>query len=116
MSLPEKSVMQAGHIPNWKLLNQLRDDFWTRWKRDYLQDLQPRNKWRKPNANLKVGSIVLILSENTPLTQWPLALVKELHLGDDELVRTATVRTASSEFKRIIAKLILLPIEPVDLV
>ena len=76
MSLPEESTIRAGHIRNWKLLNQMRDNFRARWKRDYLQDLQTRNKWRKPNANLKVGSIVLILSENTPPTQWPLALVK----------------------------------------
>ena len=39
MSLPEESKIQSGHLPNWKLLNKMRDNFWARLKRDYLQNL-----------------------------------------------------------------------------
>ena len=33
-----------------------------------------------------VGSIVLILSEYTPPSQWPLAIVTQIHTGDDGIV------------------------------
>lgn len=46
-------------LNRWKLLNNLRDSFWSRWKKEVLHHLQQRNKWQKIHNNLQKGDIVL---------------------------------------------------------
>lgn len=58
-----------------------------------------------------VGQLVLISSDQTPPTAWPIGRVTEVHPGDDGLVRNATVRTSSTTLVRPIQKLIVLPID-----
>ncbi|XP_050459378.1 uncharacterized protein LOC126855608 [Cataglyphis hispanica] len=48
-------------------------------------------------------------SVNTPPRRWPLARITSVHPGDDGRVRVVTIRTATSELTRPIAKIILLP-------
>ena len=110
LSLPESSIIGSNNA-KWKLLNQLREDFWKQWSKDYLYTLQMRNKWKKPVDNIQVGSIVLILSDNTPPSQWPLAIVTPLHTGNDGLVQTVKDKIATSLFNTPIAKLFLLTIQ-----
>ena len=44
MPLPEESTLDLNQgLPRWRMLNQLRDNFW-RWKTCYLQELQTRHK------------------------------------------------------------------------
>ena len=43
-------------------------------------------------------SIVFILTENTPPSQWPLSIDTPLHTGDDGLVQTIKVKTTTSQF------------------
>ena len=89
----------------------MRDDFWKVWRDSYLQSLINRSKWLESYRNIKINDIVLIKSELTPPSQWPLARVTKFHTGDDGLTRVVTLRTANSELVRSIVKLILLPIE-----
>ena len=111
LSLPEQGHQyeNPGTLQRWQLLNQLRESFWLRWRRDYLQSLQTRGKWNKEKANLVVGDLVLISSEQTAPTHWPLGRVTQTFPGSDNLVRTVQVRTSDSSFRRPIHKLILLP-------
>ena len=110
MALPDHTTITNSMNFNnrYKLLNQMRDDFWTRWHREYLQYMGQLTKWNKEQPNIKVGSMVLIKSENSPPSRWPIARVNELHPGKDNIVRVATVKTATSTFVRSIVKLILL--------
>ena len=50
------------------------------------------------------------MSESTPPTQWLLARIIEIFPEDDGLVQTGKLKTASSQLKRPITKLILLPV------
>ena len=88
----------------------LRDNFWDRWQTDYLYELLTRYKWNKSSPNIKEGSLIFITSETAPPTEWLLARVIKIYLGDDGLVRTVTLKTDSSELKRLLSKLVLLPI------
>ena len=44
-------------------------------------------------------------------TKWPLGRIVNTKRGADELVREATVHTASGTYVRTITKLVLLPVE-----
>ena len=98
-------------LNRWHLLSQLRNSFWVRWKKEVLHQLQQRNKWLKPQPNLKVGDTVILKDELAPSTKWPMGLVIGIHPGKDGLVRVATIKTASSTMTHPIVKLVKLPNE-----
>ncbi|XP_014216261.1 uncharacterized protein LOC106645025 [Copidosoma floridanum] len=99
------------YVSRWRLLNQMRNSFWTRWKKKVLHQFQLFNKWQTPQLNLQVGDIVLLKDQLSPPSKWPLDLIIDIYPGDDGLVRIATIKTASAIFKRPVIKLIKLPTE-----
>ena len=93
----------------WRQVQYLCNLFWRRWTRDYLPSLQERQKWNKPQRNLAVNDIVLLLDENTPRSIWPLGRVIEVYSNrGDGLVRSAKVKTRSTELVRPVDKIVLL--------
>ena len=59
----------------WRQVQYLANQFWTRWKREYLANLQARQKWTKTSRNLKVGDIVLMKDEDLVRSHWKMARV-----------------------------------------
>ena len=81
----------------WKRVQHLANQFWVRWKKEYLLNLQQRQKWLKPRRNLCVGDIVLIKGdEGLPRNRWQLARVVTAYKGADGYVRTTKVAVADS--------------------
>ncbi|XP_059092211.1 uncharacterized protein LOC131887601 [Tigriopus californicus] len=104
---------------HWRRTQYLADQFWTRFRREYLESLQPRSKWIRGQENLEVGDIVILKDDNTPRNLWKLARVIETYPDQEGIVRSARVcvgdrnakdlKTFSkSEFHRPVNKLILL--------
>ena len=92
----------------WRRVQYLANQFWTRWRKEYLPTLQERVKWIKAEDNLQRGDIVLMMSENVPRGQWPKGVIVDTYPSDDGYVRKASVKTASGTFDRPIHKLVLL--------
>ena len=92
----------------WKQINHLADVFWKRWTKEYLNRLQRRRRWTKRQRNLAVGDLVLVRDLNLSRNQWPLALVKEVNLSGDGLVRSATLRSGGKDISRPISQLVML--------
>ena len=46
-------------------------------------------KWVDLERHLAVGDLAFIAEENTPRNLWPLAVVKDMSPGRDDLVRSA---------------------------
>ncbi len=92
----------------WRYVQHLSNQFWKRWIREYLPQLQRRSKWLEKERNVKVGDLVLICDENTPRSLWPLGLVVETSLGRYNMVRSVKVRTKSNIFTRPITKIVML--------
>ena len=54
---------------------------WHRWMKEYLPALQSRQKWLVQNRNLAIGDIVLLVSEDTPRSVWPIAQIVDIFLA-----------------------------------
>ncbi|UYV85100.1 hypothetical protein LAZ67_X004563 [Cordylochernes scorpioides] len=66
------------------MVQGLRNSFWSRWTREYINSLQQRNKWRLSQDNLKPNQLVLIKEDNLPPLQWRLARILEVYPGSDQ--------------------------------
>ncbi|XP_071055150.1 uncharacterized protein [Onthophagus taurus] len=114
--VPDIDLMQSriNRLDRWQLLQRMVQDFWARWKRDYLHTLQQRSKWNKKSLNLAAGDLVIIKNEQQPPLKWDTGRIIEVHPGKDGIVRVATVRTSTGVLKRPATKLCPLPIESVS--
>ncbi|XP_014679031.1 PREDICTED: uncharacterized protein LOC106818875 [Priapulus caudatus] len=92
----------------WRHVQHLADQFWIKWVRMYLPELQKRIKWTERKTNTTVGDLVLLLEEHTPRNLWPLGIVVEAFEGRDGNVRSVRMRTKSTELVRPITKIVLL--------
>lgn len=71
----------------WRRVQHLSNEFWNRWRREFLQTLQQRQKWTRTHRNVQVNDIVLLKDNDLPRNQWPLARVVETFPSSDGLVR-----------------------------
>ena len=58
--------------------------------------MQKRNKWKYPKRNLQVNDVVII-RENSPRCQWPLAIVEKTLPSSDGLVRKVLLHLKPTE-------------------
>nr|XP_039272262.1 uncharacterized protein LOC120346563 [Styela clava] len=94
-----------GYRKSWKLVHRLADQFWSQWIKQYLPQLQARQKWLHPERNFKKGDLVLVVDENTKRGLWPKGIIRETFPDSNGHVRRVRVDTASSSFIRDIRKL-----------
>ena len=96
----------------WRRVQYLADQFWIRWRRDYLQNMQIRSKWSKQQRNLSAGDVVLMKDEEVHRNNWPIGRVTEAIKSGDGQVRKAQVEIVregkKKTFLRPIKELILL--------
>ena len=57
---------------------------------------------------MRVGDVVLLKEEGVVRGKWPMGRVTEVHPSEDGLVRSVTLKTETSVFKRPIHKVVLL--------
>ncbi|BES90333.1 NudC domain containing 1 [Nesidiocoris tenuis] len=96
-------------LPKWKFVQDLSQQFWSRWRHEYLSTLQSKEKWNTPDRPAKIGDIVMMMEDNAPPLQWPLARITDLHPGPDGIPRVAEIITAQGPKTRPVIKLCPLP-------
>ncbi|XP_055633517.1 uncharacterized protein LOC129773882 [Toxorhynchites rutilus septentrionalis] len=109
--IPTQSKDGSNLTTRWKRVQSQLEQFWRRWRDEYLHQLRDYAKWTKQQANVKVGQIVLIGDDHLPVARWPMGIVTQIHPGDDGVVRVAVVRTATGIYKRNVRTLAPLPVE-----
>ena len=92
----------------WRRVQYLIEQFWSRWKREYLAQVALRQKWHGVHRNILEGDIVLVKDIDLPRNQWPLGRIVRANPDDDGLVRRVKVKTQSSVLERSVHKLVLL--------
>ena len=78
----------------WRRVQFLANEFWKRWRKDYLQSLQSRQKWIATRRNLQVDDIVIVKDDNSPRNCWKIVRVEETYPDDDGLVRKVRLKIA----------------------
>ncbi|XP_038588673.1 uncharacterized protein LOC119913337 [Micropterus salmoides] len=100
------------YTKQWRQVQALANQFWTRWSREYLPSLQHRQKWTVPRRNLEVGDLVLLRDKQTVRNCWPMARITATFPGNDGHVRKVEVKTADQgnvkTFLRPVAEIVLL--------
>ncbi|KAF0751341.1 Integrase catalytic domain-containing protein [Aphis craccivora] len=105
----DMSVLTPGHFLIGNSLCALpdRDETTTppnrlsRWRR-----------WSKSQgSSIQVETVVLIRDDNLPPLQWSIGRVIEIHVGADNQVRVATVKTSHGKFQHVVRNLCSLPFD-----
>ena len=77
------------------------------WLREYLHQLQERQKWSNPPRNFAIGDVVLLVDDRIPRSSWPLGLVTEVHKKNkDNRVRRVSLKTQTTILDRPIDKIV----------
>ena len=66
--MPPPGVFQKPDFyyrSRWRRIQHLSNELWSRWRKEFIQTLQERQKWVKMSRNFCIGDILLL---NTDLT------------------------------------------------
>lgn len=94
---PGKFVQEDQYLrKRWRRVQYLVGQFWYRWRKEFLHHLQLRNKWTRPQRNMKPGDIVLISDNNLHRRDWKLRKIESIFDSDDHLIRKVKVRVGTT--------------------
>lgn len=75
---PNLSQLKTNTLSRWQHIQYIREHFWRRWKREYLNQLQRRNRWQlNRNTGLVPGSLVIIREDNCAPSYWSMGRILE---------------------------------------
>lgn len=89
----------------WRNVCMLSTAYWNRWLKEYVPSLQKRVKWTAPRRNLSVGDLVTVMEDFLPRSKWIFGRVIETFPDSKGRVRSAKIRTPTTEYVRPIQKL-----------
>ncbi|KAL0831833.1 hypothetical protein ABMA28_001363 [Loxostege sticticalis] len=117
--LPSPQIKDAATIPTlsrYMRMQQLKLHFWSRFYKEYITELQTRQKWQRQGDQLRVNELVLVKDDRLPPNRWLLGRVTRLFPGSDGIARVADVLTTSGTVRRAFNRLCPLPMEDHNLV
>ncbi|XP_076660380.1 uncharacterized protein LOC143363720 [Halictus rubicundus] len=85
----------SNRLSTWQHIQKLKQHFWNRWYKEYLNEMTSRSRWSSGTHPIKEGTIVLLREDNVPPMQWPLGRVIKVYPGSDGIVRAATAAMPS---------------------
>ncbi|XP_067947249.1 uncharacterized protein [Watersipora subatra] len=97
----------------WRVVQSLANMFWRRWKGEYLQSLQQRQKWVRKTPEILVGDIVHVLQDESFRNCWSLGKVEECVRSHDGEVRSLRLRVGSRQYPARAARCIERPVSRV---
>ncbi len=94
---PGQFVKQDLYLrKRWRQVRFLSNEFWVRWRKEYLLNLQQRQIWQTDKRDTKVNDIVIICEDSSPRNQWKLARVTEVYPSADGKVRKVKLLVSDS--------------------
>jgi len=120
--IPPPGTFESADIysrKQWRRIQHLAGEFWDRWRKEFLNSLQMRQKWNKVQRNFKVGDVVL-LKDQSERNRWPMGRIVGVEPDSEGIVRAVQVKVYTGEtakqevIRRPIAKLVLLLEDVID--
>ena len=94
---------------HWRRVQHIVNEFWSRWRNEYLSSLQSRQKWQSQSENLSLDDVVILKEESKPRNEWQRGRVTKLFPDGNNVVRSVEIELSNkSRFTRPVNKLILL--------
>lgn len=75
----------------WRHVQYLAEQFWSRWRKEYLSNIAVRQRWHTPKRNLLIGDIVIVKDNDLPRHKWLLGRIVGTTIDSDGLVRRVRV-------------------------
>jgi len=100
------STSKYSLLRRWDLVTRIKADLWKTWSSSYLASCAQRSKWLRPGYRLHKGDIVFVKDESIKTRDWPIAIVEDVHPGDDGKTRVATIRCRGKLYRRPVVRLI----------
>ena len=103
----------------YRQIQFLVEEFWNRWRREYLPLLISRQKWSSDHRSHEIGDLVLVVDQLLPRNMWSTGRITNVRQDREGRLRSASVivskykdgstfRIGTSTLERPITKLILL--------
>ncbi|CAL9699875.1 unnamed protein product [Knipowitschia caucasica] len=80
----------------WKRVQYLSNEFWIRWRKEYLLNLQIKQKWTVHKRDVKIDDVVLLQEDLAPRNEWKIAKVTDVYSGADNKVRKVRLLVSES--------------------
>ncbi|CAK1602856.1 unnamed protein product [Parnassius mnemosyne] len=112
-SLPSPVLIDTNprYLARYELIDQIRQQFWERWRTEFLNELQQRSKWRISQGQISEGDMVVLKEPNLPPLKWRMGRIHRLYPGTDGVARVADVNTSKGVIRRAVTNLCPLPNE-----
>ncbi|KAL6483375.1 hypothetical protein MHYP_G00082470 [Metynnis hypsauchen] len=92
----------------WKQVQYLSNLFWKRWTKEYLPQLQERQRWATASKNFAEGDVILLVNDCAPRNSWIMGKIIEAVPDKNGLVRRVKIKTKNNVLDRPITKICLL--------
>ena len=87
----ERDLGQYGRLRH-KRVQYLAEQFWVRWRKEFITTLHRRHKWKTRKSCVGVNDVVLVKNKSAKRNEWLLGRVIDCKKSDDGLVRRVTLR------------------------
>ena len=104
--MPSGDPSTDSYRHRWRFVQHLADQFWARFIKEYLPELNKRSKWVREQRNVKKGELVLVKTNGLPRNLWPLGLIIDTKPGRDSRVRSVQLKTKCGIFTRPVVDLV----------
>ena len=89
-SYSDKDILAYGPR-RYRRVQYLSNQFWVRWRTEFLHTLTKRHKWKSKQSCISVGDVVLMRDRQSPRNHWPMGRISNVKTSDDGLVRSVTL-------------------------
>lgn len=101
----DMSDYKTSHVSRWQLVQKISQNFWNKWKNEYLYQLQTRAKWITKKPEIELRDLVLLKNDKLPSQNWQMGRIIQKHPGTDVITRVVSIKTTKNVLKRGITEI-----------
>ena len=96
-AIDDRDLPYKSKTKMWHKIVEIRNEFWDRWSKEYMAELQGKGKWRTDQDNIKIGALVIMKEDDIAPLKWKMGRVTQVFYDDNEKVRVVELKTAKAD-------------------